>query len=342
MLIQGWRRKDVSMIAPLLMRIIKKNASSNVQKDVVTSIIGESVARFLRRWLALNARGRNFTPQHTTVFEAEIARLDQQAEHRLTIYHPFPELQALRSTPMSLKSALRNMLQSLMDWGSTLMINQSQRPPNYTPRTLHIAIAVIGARAVLGIILEELKTHIRLPDTSGPMALDIFTTLICNPVLGSGNSPTDWMHTSSSTRNGRLTLREALKLEFEEAPKLLQSDQLLVECIVRLHRRVEAQLSMILTNIADLPAPLISDLNALADDAAGVDLAAVADAVDSMDFTTDGALTDSALGLAMDLDQTTAGAGMDLLGSGGGLGEEDIFADLMSGSLADMQFDGFD
>lgn len=321
------------------MRIVKKTDSSNTQKNTVTSIIGESTARFLRRWLAANSKGKSFTPQHAAVFEAEITRLDQQAEPRMTIYHPYPELQAFRSTHMSVKAALRNMLQSLMDWGSTLTINPMQRPPNYTPRTLHIAIAVMGARTVLVTILEELKTHMRLPDTSGPIALDIFTTLICSPVPGSRHSPTDWMHTPFSTGNGRLTLREALKLEFEEATKLIQSDQLMAECVVRLYRRVEAQLSMILTNIADLPAPLLPELSAMADDAAAaVDLAAVADAVEGMDFT-----TDPGLGLSMDLDPTTAGSGMDLLGSGGGLGgEEDIFADLMSGSLGDMQFDGFD
>src|ERR1700760_2410014 len=117
MLIQSWKRKDIQVIVPLLMRIVKKSDSSNIQKNIVTSIIGESMARFLRRWVAANSKSKNFSAQQTALLEAEITRLDQQAEPRMTIYHPYPELQASRSTHMSVKSSLRNMLQSLMEWG---------------------------------------------------------------------------------------------------------------------------------------------------------------------------------------------------------------------------------
>jgi mediator of RNA polymerase II transcription subunit 5 len=336
LLFHGWKKRDINIVFSLLMKIIRRSDSSNPQRNVVMMIIGGPTSKFLRKWLAANARARGQAASQVAFLETEVIRLEQQAETRLTLFHPYPELQAIRSTPISIKSALKSTLQLLVDWGLALSINPMQRSPNYTPRTLHVAISIIGARGVISTILEELKSHMSLPDTSAPVALDIFTTLICSPIPGSSHSPTDWMHASTSARNGRLSLREALKLEFEEATKLIQSDQVMAECVVRLHRRVEAQMSMILTNMSEIPAPMMT---AMADDAAAgaVDLAAVAD---SMDFTTDVAMQDATMGMGIDMDPTGAGADLNL----GGLdGEDDIFADLMngmSGGLGDgLSFD---
>jgi mediator of RNA polymerase II transcription subunit 5 len=329
LLFHGWKKRDVNIVGSLLLKIIKKSDSSNTQRNVVTSIVGGPISRFLRERLATTSRTRGTSAVHVAALEAEVIKAEQQAESQLTLFHPYPELQAIRNTPTSVKSVLRSTLQFLVDWGSTLAINPMQRAPNYTPRTLHVAIGIIGARGVISTILEELKSHMALPDTSAPIALDIFTTLICAPIPGTSHSPTDWIHASTSARNGRLSLREALKLEFEDATKLIQSDQLMAESVVRLHRRVEAQMSMILTNMSEIPDPLMP---AMADDttAGAVDLAAVAD---SMDFTTDTVIQDAALGMGMDVDPTGAGADLNL----GSLdGDDDLFAELMNGMSGDL------
>lgn len=325
MLIHAWKRRD-NQVLPLLMRVVKK--SDILSKNVVISIVGESVAHFIRNFVK-NPRLR-IEKTKLTMLEQEARTLEQFSGEQRSIFRPFPELKIFQKNPVSLKAGLRQMLTSLMDWGSTLSLNPLRQPPAYTPRLLPISVAIMGARAVLKTLLEELKMHMALPDTSGPIALDICTTLICTPEPGSSRSQTIYIHEATSNRSGRLTLREALKIEFEEAPKLIQSDQLLGQCVVHLHRHVESQLAMVMAGMAEMPAPLMPELSAI-DEAAAAAVVADLTAGDPMDFTTDGGLGDG-LGLDMELD-ATGGAQMDF---GGGLGgDDDIFADLMNSSLGD-------
>ncbi|EDN09154.1 conserved hypothetical protein [Histoplasma mississippiense (nom. inval.)] len=104
-------------------------------------------------------------------------------------------------------------------------------------------IRLVGAVRVLRGIIDELK--LQAETGSGDLALDIAATLICAPLAESfaveraAFHPVD-LSKDSVPHNSILTLRDALNLERESIPKLVDSDTPRAELIVRLNRRVDA------------------------------------------------------------------------------------------------------
>jgi mediator of RNA polymerase II transcription subunit 5 len=319
----------------LLSRIVVGPSAPTSVHRTVLAIVADPLNRYLQRFKP----GGKVPPPLEKLFAA----LKPHCEYRKTIYYPCPELQSWTVAPGSLKQAFQNTFQSLISWSASAGINPIQGPSSYIHRQLHITLSAIGASNVLSLLLEEIKNQTSDPQGAAAIATDIATALICVPTPGSSLAPTNWMYTS---RGGRMSLREALGLEADEAAKLMQTDAVLAETVVRLHRRVEAQLTV---SAIALPAQILPDLDVIGVDAAGVAVAAVTDA---MDFTTAG--DGSGVG-GLDLDLSTdndmegmdligadgTGSGMDLLGTGSvmdGADDDDIFAGLDLGS--DLDLDG--
>ena len=195
-------------------------------------------------------------------------------------------------------ASLRNAFQSLVLWSTTPDINMT--PASYTHRQVLVAVKILGARSVIRTIIDQVKLQNQIQNGSGDLAFDIATAIICAPGATDGLSPGDGSMLgtySHQNLSGRLNLREALRLELEESPKISSSDPARAETIVRLHRRVEAQLDM--GHVSNM----IPDLNATAQDTNGVD---------DIGLTVgDGSLED------------VLGAGHDILGGGDLLGVGD-------------------
>jgi mediator of RNA polymerase II transcription subunit 5 len=320
------RKPDLKFTAQLLSRLFQLSPERTSMYQTVITIMSFSIDRFMRKISGMGGKIPEWLENVKSSVQPHI-------DFRRTIYSPFTELQSLRASQSSLKIAFRSSVQSLVMWSVSAAATPIQQPVSYAPQMFYVSLLILGPRCVLQILLEEIKARTSEPDGSAAVALDIATTFICSPTPGSAQSPPDWTHNGPSMRNGRESLREALRLWALEAPKLLATDQIMAETVVRLHRRVEALLQMTLNSITNLSATLVPHLADMDESAAAaVDLAAAA-VVENMDFTAAGNDFMADAGMMLDLNQTVGEAtGMDVLGSG--TGEDDIFGGLLT--AADM------
>lgn len=136
------------------------------------------------------------------------------------------ELEAWASTPgHGLASALPNMIHGLLLW---CLAHGNLSPPNYTHRLLFQTQAILGAKATLKILIDELIAQTNQHGPDGPevdTTFDIIVTMIIAP------------HPS---HHPRLTLLSALRIQYAEIADLSKTDVHRANVTVRLHRRVEA------------------------------------------------------------------------------------------------------
>lgn len=149
-----------------------------------------------------------------------------------------------------LYGAIRHTVQNLVQWAQNSPGNGV--PTTYTHRQILVALQICGAKRVLSALLKELK--VQTEAGNGPVAYDVVTAIICapdvhnSPVMDDDPASTrgaDANHNHTVQRKQRrITLREALKFEAEDFKKIQKSDPLMAETVVRLHRRVEAQMTL--------------------------------------------------------------------------------------------------
>ncbi|KAK3956089.1 mediator complex, subunit Med5 [Pseudoneurospora amorphoporcata] len=149
-----------------------------------------------------------------------------------------------------LYGAIRHTVQNLVQWAHHSPGNGV--PTTYTHRQILVALQICGAKRLLSALLKELKAQTEAGN--GPVAYDVVTAIICapdvhnTPVMDDDPASTrgadaNHNHTVHRTQR-RITLRESLKFEAEEFKKIQKSDPLMAETVVRLHRRVEAQMAL--------------------------------------------------------------------------------------------------
>ena len=330
---------DIDVVLEILKLVTRAPSASGEGQAMHTTImiiVSQPLARCLRI-----IRRRH--PKRTDL-ESLITLADSHSKSMRSIFTPSPELPTWLSNTGSLKHAFQNSLQSLIAWSTNVTVNPIQHPPPYNHRQLLIALQILGAKTVLHILLDEIKSRTISADGTDAVTLDIATSIVCAPTTTS-TSPIaiNWALTPTPmpplARGGRLNLRDILKLEFDKATDLINTDTHLMEAIVRLHRLVEAQLSAVdnvtpmthLAAAAQIPA-MIPGLNITAD-ASAVDAAVAAAAQQPLDFSVQaatGGMDLTGAGDALNMDLTgTDGTGIDLLG-GDSLqaGDEDIFGGL--------------
>lgn len=149
------------------------------------------------------------------------------------------ELESWSSTPGGgLLAALRHTIQSLLLWSSASASSADMSPPHYTHRQLVETLNVLGAKAVLLLLLDETMAHY---DTSSnpdvDMALDIIVTMIATPQR---QFPLSLTGGSPHPPKPQLSLRDALAAELAGAFDLSKTNLPRATMIVRIHRRVEA------------------------------------------------------------------------------------------------------
>ncbi|KAK5657305.1 hypothetical protein OQA88_3367 [Cercophora sp. LCS_1] len=237
-----------------------------------------------------------------------------------------------------LSLAVRNTVQNLIQGAQNPPINGM--PSSYTHRQILAALKLLGARRLLAILLDELRAQNDVP--TAPVAYDVVTAIVCAPDTGNEVPTQEFGATPVEPRQRRMTLREALKHEAEEW-KLLQKghDPVMAEVVVRLYRRVEAQM----VPPPAPPAMLQPELGGLGGDnvALGEAMAAAA-AVVAGEHNVDAMSLDTAGldGTGMDLDLGLGSAA----GSVGGLdmSGDDIFSGLDTelASTFDAGFEAWD
>jgi mediator of RNA polymerase II transcription subunit 5 len=265
--------------------------------------------------------------KRATSIEPLMQVLKPHRQYERSMYASMKELEQWTNAPnTTLNVSLRHTVQQLSQWASTAAIQPN--PPSYTHRQVYASLKILGAYKVLRAIVDELKAQTEAGN--GAVALDIAVSIICAPTVDDSAIPVTWVGSSIAAPHPprtRMNLREILKQEFDNAASLVATDPLTAETIVRLHRRVEAQLTSIGETglhrqgsiMNNLPSVSITDMQSQsipADLTKAIDDAAAATMVDDIPDMDNKALQRS-------MEELTGADGLDLSSIGMGTGGAD-------------------
>jgi mediator of RNA polymerase II transcription subunit 5 len=327
---------DLDAIMRIFREVILSAPSSGdaqAMHSTILSIVSSRLEKCLRTIQRRDANRANS-------IEPLIQAIKGNLHSERSMFASMKELEQWTNAPNStLHTSLRHTVQQLSQWASTASIQPN--PPSYTHRQVYVSLKIMGANKVIKAIADELKAQTEA--SNGAAALDVGASIICAPTVDDSPVPVAWLGSpipASSPPRTRLNLREMLKHEFDNAAALVATDPLAAETVVRLHRRVEAQLSSIAENalqshgsVLNLPNVNMGDMQSqsIPDDITkAIDDAAAASIAD--DITT---MDNKALQRSMD--DLTGPDGLDLSSIGMGTGDAgtgDMGAEL--GNLPDL------
>lgn len=332
--------QDLEVLMQIFNKLIRSAPTSGDAQAMHSTIMSLLSARLEKSFRTLKRRH----PNRTDV-EPLLQAIKGNLHYERTVYSSMTELEQWTSAPHhTLTTSLRHSVQQLSQWASTASIQPN--PPNYTHRQVYASTKLLGASKTLRAIIDEVKAQ--TDAGNGAAALDIGASLICAPTIENSAMPVDWVGSSIPTPAAprtHMNLRELLKFEFDNAATIVSSDHMAAETIVRLHRRVEAQLAVVaqaglptanvdLSNVGivdvqtqDIPADLDKAMN----DAAAASIAAAGGDITDMDKQLQRSIDEQ-------LDLTAAGASLDLSAMGvGDAGAGDLGPDM--GTLPDLDLD---
>ena len=221
--------KNAAVVMQILHKLILPSPISGDAKaihTVVLSIVAQNVTK------SLHFIKSKETPSPGADELLEVLKLRQPYER--SPYSTMAELSSWKAASSeTLKSAFRYTLQTLFTWSSSIL-------PSYSHKLILTLVRIIGARRALRLIIEELK--VQSNDVSA-IALDIATALIAAPSAEDNLVSTTSGTSKLDSAQQRLNLRDALRIEANNASALLASDPLAAETIARLDARVEAQVA---------------------------------------------------------------------------------------------------
>lgn len=323
------RPDQKAVITILQLILLNKKGSDEAQTmlSAVLNIVAKPLEHSLRSYQRQDPKCQEIEPLLNAIKDnLRLSRRTAGAGHN--------ELEAWASTANGgLAASVRHTIQSFLQW--SLQPGSNMMPTSYTHRQILAAHRILGANRLLSIILEEVKQQTNASSCS--IMYDIATALICAP--DATNVPPPAVMTLLVDPNNppvvpqtRISLREALKSEAEDFKIIQSSDPAMAEHVVRLYRRVEAQLMMPQSTETMLQAGLDLGLD-------GNAAAALAVAQGDGLVTGDGNLN---------LNLGNAGSDMGLTGgadSGSGLDfgtDDDIFGNLGGGGSGADLLEGWD
>lgn len=336
-------RQHQKAILRILHFVVKPSAISSDASAMLSSvlnIVAKPLEHSLRAYQRQDPKSQEIEPLLRALKDSiPLSRRTGGADHN--------ELENWSNTANGgLTTAVRQTIHGFVQWGLQAGINVTAT--SYTHRQILAALRMLGAKRVLHLIYDEVRQQTETG--SGSVAYDIAIALICAAdVTNSPQAPAvNFLDDSGNVpvpAQRRLSLRDVLKSEAEGCRKLQKTDMALAELVVRLHRRVEAQ--MVISQPAEAlqaEAILQGDL-ALGLDASAASLDnAMAAAAAANDVQNGGMAVDS-----VSLDLGMGGMGGDLgLGDVGGagvsldLGGDDMFSGLSGGGDFQVDWDTMD
>jgi mediator of RNA polymerase II transcription subunit 5 len=330
-LLQTHRDLDASM--RIFREVILSAPSSGDAQAMHAAILSMVSSRLEKTFRTIQRRDAN----RATSIEPLLQAIKGNQHSERSMYASMKELEQWTNAPHStLHTSFRHTVQQLSQWASTASIQPN--PPSYTHRQMYTSVKMLGASKVLQAVVDELKAQTEA--SNGATALDVGVSIICAPTIDDSPVPVDWVGSlipASYAPRTRMNMRETLKYEFDNAANLVATDPLAAETVVRLHRRVEAQLSSIgenalqgqgsvinlpNVNIGDMQSQAIpDDINKAIDDAAA---ASIADDITDMDNKA----------LQRSMEELTGADGLDL--SSIGMGTGDAGTGDMGGELGNL------
>lgn len=227
---------DADILLQILDKLLKPSSSSQETQAMhraVLGIVGKPLDRSLRELVRRK-------PDKKEPAEGLMALLRPYIDQQRTLSCTRAELQHWTSTPEGgLAQCVRNHIRDLTLWAAAGGVNV---PPPYTHRLINIANRALGAPVVLDAVTAELSEQTSMG--SGPVALDICTTIVAAPTLEAQPQMTAYSSNNPITSTGvRLNLRDALRIEMLGITNVLSKPMEQAQALVRLSRRVEAQLA---------------------------------------------------------------------------------------------------
>lgn len=322
--------KDTPYIIQILNKVIRPasiSGDSQAMHSTIISIVGRRLDVCLR---TLQRRG-NMAQELQPMLE----RIKPNLNFERTVSSPIAELETWTATPgNTLRLSIRHAVSSLVVWSTAASIHLA--PPSYTHRLFYASMKILGATAALSAILDEVKAQTEAGN--GSVALDVATAIISAPLIDNSPIHVGWVRSpvpAPQLPRTQANFRDILTVRFNEAADLMSSDPLMAESIVRLHRRVEAQLAVsTLPDISAQPLGMEGMEIDVSDPAVAAAAAAVAGGLeqqplDTMDLTADSTGGLGALGMGMDMDTTGLSLDMSNIGTDGA-------GDLSAGGLGDL------
>ncbi len=269
-----------AVVRVLQLILLTKQGSNEAQSMLaaVLNIVAKPLEHALRLSQRQHPKSQDIEPLLRAIKEnVRFSRRTAGAGHN--------ELEAWTATAGGgLAAAVRHTIQGLIQWSLHPGINITPTP--YTHRQFLAALRILGARRLLYILLDEAKQQAEAGSSS--VAYDVATALVCAPDAATTTTATATTTGAPSPPSSsplptppqsRLSLRQALRFEAEDFKALQKQDPATAEHVVRLHRRVEAQL-------LELPPQPGVDVNVddavAAADAAAAAVAAAADLGDAL------------------------------------------------------------
>ena len=218
-------------------------------------------------------------------------------------------------------AGIRNSISVICYWSSHAVM--AAEPSSYSYQDIQIAVNIHGAVTVLDAICEGVKSQTAAG--LGDIALDVATTLIYASHIKQSlqHAIQEDASMPSQRFSQRLSLREALQLAVEEAPRQILKDGLKAETFIRLQRRLE----MLLANApAAVPGLQMSTEDLMGDIELNATMALGAESANGLDFTDAGddiqqMALQTALNEQNDAAQAAGGSAMPSA-------EDDIFGDI--------------
>jgi len=232
-------RGDANAVLQILAALITNPASisTNTEANQMLSAILNIIAKNLEhslRWLQRAEPSRQDVEPLSKALRGNLSW-----ERRGASDHT--ELESWTSSPGGgLIIAIRQTIASLVQWGLNPGLNVN--PAVYTHRQILAGTKILGAKRLLHAIVDEIKSQSETGNSG--VVFDVAVAIVAAPESSSWDLADPMVVHTSQPLQRRLNLREALKYEFDNASKLDKADPVHAATIVRLYRKVEAQLNM--------------------------------------------------------------------------------------------------
>ncbi|KAF4977806.1 hypothetical protein FZEAL_5713 [Fusarium zealandicum] len=324
-------QKEAKSVIKILQLILLPSSISGEASTMLTSV-KNLIAKPLEHALRTYQRR---DPQNQDIEPLLMALKDSIPLSRRTGGTDINDLESWTSTPPNgLGSALKNTMQGLVHWSMHPTMNSM--PTSYTHRQVLAGLKMLGPKRLLHNILEEVRQQTDAGNSN--IIYDVATSLICAPDAAKDASAVHMLDANGNVPpppQRQRTLREMLKTDAEACKKLQKKDPALAEIVVRLHRRVEAQMvipeAQVMLQAADMSLNLDGDTAALGDA-----MAAAASGVQGDSMSVDNLTLDVSMGgVPSDLGLGSANGGGSLDPSG----DNDLFGAFGSQDIDDFSWD---
>lgn len=328
---RGTEPKAVIRILQLILLTKQGSNEAQTMLSAVITIVAQPLEHALRSHQRQDPKSQDIEPLLKAIRDnTQVPPRTAGADHK--------ELEAWTGTANGgMAATVRHTIQGLIQWSLHPGVNIM--PTSYTHRQMIAATKMLGPKQLLRLILEEVKQSYTEAG-SASYAYDVAMALVCAPdVTNQQPAPPPALmnepEQQSISLQKRVGLRQMLKWEAEDCKKIQKVDSAMAEHVVRLHRKVEAQMHIV---IQPAPAMMQTDLTL------GLDENAAASLDDAIAAAQGDVMMPNDTSMDLDLGPDPHGMDLDMSGADGGLGmgDDDIFGSLGPVGGGSDLLDGWD